>query len=156
MATTAEAPSGLESKLDGILVRHEELGRMMAGASGEAYVALAKEYAEVEEIAGRIEAWRAARGEAAGLEEMLAESGLDAEMRKLVEEELAALEARLPGLEQAVRLALLPKDEADDKSAILEIRAGTGGEEAALFAGDLYRMYQRYAEIGRASCRERV
>jgi peptide chain release factor 1 len=78
---------------------------------------------------------------------MLADPGLDAEMRALAAEELLALEARIPELEQAVKLALLPKDEADDRSAILEIRAGTGGEEAALFAGDLYRMYQRYAEL---------
>jgi peptide chain release factor 1 len=147
LVSSAEAPTGLEAKLDAILARHGELGHMMAGASGEAYVALAKEYAEVEEIARRIEAWRAARREAAGLEEMLADRALDAEMRKLVVDELATLEERLPVLEQAVRLALLPKDEADDKSAILEIRAGTGGEEAALFAGDLYRMYQRYAEL---------
>jgi peptide chain release factor 1 len=147
LVATAEAPSSLEAKLDGILARHEELGRMMAEASGEAYVELAKEYAEVEEISGRIQALRAARAEAAGLEGMLAERGLDAEMRALAEEELAALEERIPALEQAVRVALLPKDEADDKSAILEIRAGTGGEEAALFAGELYRMYQRYAEL---------
>jgi peptide chain release factor 1 len=147
LVAIAEASSGLEAKLDGILARHEELGRMMAEASGEAYVELAKEYAEVEEIAGRIQALRAVRDEAAGLEGMLAERGLDAEMRELAEAELAALEERLPVLEQAVKVALLPKDEADDKSAILEIRAGTGGEEAALFAGDLYRMYQRYAEL---------
>jgi peptide chain release factor 1 len=68
-------------------------------------------------------------------------------MRALAEDELHALERRLPRLERAVKLALLPKDEADDRGAILEIRAGTGGEEAALFAGDLYRMYQRHAEL---------
>ncbi len=145
--STAATTSGLEAKLDGILARHEELGRMMAEASGEAYVELAKEYAEVDELALRVRELRAARGEAAGLEEMLADRALDAEMRKLAEDELAGVEERIPALEQAVRAALLPRDEADDKSAILEIRAGTGGEEAALFAGDLYRMYQRYAEL---------
>jgi peptide chain release factor 1 len=119
----------------------------MASASGEAYVALAKEFADLDELAGGVQALRTARAEAAGLEQMLADPGLDAEMRMLAAEELAALEARIPQLEQAVKLALLPKDEADDRSAILEIRAGTGGEEAALFAGDLYRMYQRYAEL---------
>ena len=77
---------------------------------------------------------------------MVADRGLDAEMRKLAEEELAALEERIPGARAGAPGRLLPKDEADDKSAILEIRAGTGGDEAALFAGDLYRMYQRYAE----------
>jgi peptide chain release factor 1 len=147
LVSSAEASSGLEAKLDGILARHAELGRAMAAASGEAYVELAKEYAEVEELAGRIEALRAARREAAELEEMLAERGLDAEMRKLAEDELRALERRLPDLEHSVKIALLPKDEADARGAILEIRAGTGGEEAALFAGDLYRMYQRYAEL---------
>jgi peptide chain release factor 1 len=144
---TAEPTTGLEAKLDGILARHAELGELMARASGETYVALAKEFADLDELAGSVLALRTARAEAAGLEEMLADPSLDAEMRTLAAEELAALEARIPELEQAVKLALLPKDEADDKSAILEIRAGTGGEEAALFAGDLYRMYQRYAEL---------
>jgi peptide chain release factor 1 len=144
---TAQRTSALEAKLDGILARHDELGHLLASASGEAYGALAREFAELERVRSSIQALRAARAEAAGLAEMLADPGLDAEMRALAEDELAALEARLPALEQAVRVALLPKDEADDKSAILEIRAGTGGEEAALFAGDLYRMYQRYAEL---------
>jgi peptide chain release factor 1 len=144
---TAEPTPGLEAKLDGILARHAELSGLMASASGEAYVALAKEFADLDDLAASVQALRAARAEAAGLEDMLADPGLDAEMRALAEQELEALEARIPDLEQAVKLALLPRDEADDKSAILEIRAGTGGEEAALFAGDLYRMYQRYAEL---------
>ena len=144
---TAQPTSALEAKLDGILARHDELGHLLASASGEAYSALAREFAELERISTSIQALRATRAEAAGLEEMLADLGLDGEMRALALDELATLEARLPELEQAVTVALLPKDEADDKSAILEIRAGTGGEEAALFAGDLYRMYQRYAEL---------
>ncbi len=146
---TAEPTTGLEAKLDGILARHAEVGELMASVSGEAYVALAKEFADLDDLAGKVRALRAARAEVSGLEEMLADSGLDAEMGKLASEELEALESRIPDLEQAVKLALLPRDEADDKSAILEIRAGTGGEEAALFAGDLYRMYQRYAELCR-------
>ncbi len=144
---TAEPTTGLEAKLDGILARHAEVGQLMASASGEAYVALAKEFADLDDLAGSVQALRTARAQAAGLEEMLADPGLDAEMRALAAEELAAFEARIPELEQSVKRALLPRDEADDKSAILEIRAGTGGEEAALFAGDLYRMYQRYAEL---------
>jgi peptide chain release factor 1 len=144
---TGEATTGLEAKLDGILARHAELGRLMTTASGEAYVALAKEFADLDGPAAKVGALRAARAEASGLREMLADPRLDAEMRALALEELGALETRIPTLEQAVKLALLPKDEADDRSAILEIRAGTGGEEAALFAGDLYRMYQRYAEL---------
>jgi peptide chain release factor 1 len=144
---SAHATSGFEAKLDGILARRDELGDLLASASGEGYAALAREFAELEAVAARIQALRARRAEAAGLEEMLADPALDAEMRALAEHELTMLEAGVPELEQAVKLALLPKDEADDKGAIIEIRAGTGGEEAALFAGDLYRMYQRYAEL---------
>jgi peptide chain release factor 1 len=139
--------SHLEARLDGILRRHDELGPLMATASGDAYMALAREFAEIDPIAASIQALRATREEARGLEEMLADSDLDPEMRALAREELEGLEARIPGLEREVKLALLPSDEADAKSAILEIRAGTGGDEAALFAGDLYRMYQRYAEL---------
>ena len=144
---TAPPTSALETRLDAILARRDELGHLLASASGEAYSALAKEFANLARIGSSIQALRATRAEVAGLEEMLADPGLDGEMRALASAEQAALEARLPELEQAVTLALLPKDEADDKSAILEIRAGTGGGEAALFAGDLYRMYQRYAEL---------
>ena len=139
--------ASLETKLDGILRRHDELAQQMAGTSGEAYMALAREFAALDGVAGSIRALRATRQEARGLKEMLADKGLEAEMRTLVRDELEALEARLPELEHEVRLGLLPADEADAKGAILEIRAGTGGEEAALFAGDLYRMYQRYAEL---------
>jgi peptide chain release factor 1 len=136
-----------EAKLDGILARHAELGRAMAEAGGEHYAALAKEYAELEPIAAGIQDWRAAEQEAAGLREMIADPALEWDMRALAEDELRELEQRLPALEHAVKLALLPKDEADARGAILEIRAGTGGEEAALFAGHLYRMYQRHAEL---------
>ncbi|MEM7021724.1 MAG: PCRF domain-containing protein, partial [Pseudomonadota bacterium] len=139
--------ANLEAKLDGILRRHDELAELMATASSDAYMALAKEFAEIDGVAASIQALRATRTEAESLKELLADSELDAEMRALAEEELEGLEVRLPGLEQEVKLALLPKDEADAKDAILEIRAGTGGDEAALFAGDLYRMYQRYAEV---------
>ncbi|HZA67420.1 MAG TPA: peptide chain release factor 1 [Geminicoccaceae bacterium] len=142
-----EAGRGFEAKLDGILARHAELGRTMAAAGGEDYAALAKEYAELEPVAAGIQAWRSAEQEAAGLREMIADPELDPDMHALAEEELHRLERRLPELEHAVKVALLPKDEADARGAILEIRAGTGGEEAALFAGDLYRMYQRYAEL---------
>jgi peptide chain release factor 1 len=144
---SVEPGRGFQAKLDGILARHAELGRTMAEAGGERYALLAKEYAELEPIAGGIREWRAAAQEAAGLKEMLADPGLDREMRALAEDELRQLERRLPELEHAVKVALLPRDEADARGAILEIRAGTGGEEAALFAGDLYRMYQRYAEL---------
>ena len=144
----SQAPNqNFEAKLDGIMARHAELARAMVEASGEGYAPLAKEYAELEPIAAGIEDWRAAVQEAGGLREMIADPALDRDMRALAEDELHALERRLPRLERAVKLALLPKDEADDRGAILEIRAGTGGEEAALFAGNLYRMYQRHAEL---------
>ena len=142
-----EPSRGFEAKLEGILARHAELGRAMAEAGGEDYAALAKEYADLEPIATGIQEWRAARAELTGLKEMLADPDLDRDMRALANEELHELERRLPALERAVKLALLPADEADARGAILEIRAGTGGDEAALFAGDLYRMYQRYAEV---------
>ena len=140
------AASSLESKLDAILARKDELNALMSESSGD-YAALAKEFAEVEPVVAGIEDLRAAEAERAGLEELLADAEDDKEMRALVEADMAAIDARLPGLEEALRLLLLPKDAADDKSAILEIRAGTGGEEAALFAGDLLRMYQRYADL---------
>jgi peptide chain release factor 1 len=143
-----ERASGFEAKLDGILARRDELSHQLSSAAAsEQYAALAREYAELDAIAGGIEALRSARSELRGLEEMLEDAGLDAEMRKLAEDELHQVEHRLPELERQVKLALLPKDEADEKGAILEIRAGTGGDEAALFAGDLYRMYERYAEL---------
>jgi peptide chain release factor 1 len=144
---SVEPSRSFEAKLDGILARHAELGRTMTEAGGERYAALAKEYAELEPIAGGIWEWRTAAEEAAGLKEMIADPEIDREMRALAEDELRQLERRLPALEHAVKVALLPRDEADARGAILEIRAGTGGEEAALFAGDLYRMYQRYAEL---------
>jgi peptide chain release factor 1 len=135
------------AKLDGIVARHAELGRAMAAAGGEDYAPLAKEYAELEPVVAGIRAWRAAAQEAAGLREMITDATLDRDMRALAEDELREVERRLPGLEHALKAALLPSDEADARGAILEIRAGTGGEEAALFAGDLFRMYQRYAEL---------
>jgi peptide chain release factor 1 len=143
----AEAMTSFEQKLEGILARRAELAARMSNAATEDYASLGREYAEVDALAADIEAYHAARNEIAEIEAMLDEPELDAEMRALAEAETKELRDRLPALEQAVRVALLPKDEADEKSAILEIRAGTGGDEAALFAGDLFRMYQRYAEL---------
>jgi len=130
-------------KIFQILQRYEFLEASMAeGLSGDAYVALSKEYSAMQ---GVVEQARAYEETVEGIAE--AEAMLDdPEMRDLATEELDRLRAALPGLEQAMRIALIPKDEADEKSAILEIRPGTGGDEAALFAGDLFRMYQRYAE----------
>ncbi len=136
-----------QDKLDLILRRHEEISARLAEApEASVYVALSRELAGLEEVAKAIRAFRTQAEEIAGLEAMLADPATEAEMRGLAEDELRAAQERLAELEQNLKLALLPKDAADEKSAILEIRAGTGGDEAALFAGDLFRMYQRYAE----------
>ncbi|MCE3250302.1 MAG: prfA, partial [Geminicoccaceae bacterium] len=95
---SAHATSGFEAKLDGILARRDELGHLLASASGEGYATLAREFAELETVAGTIRALRARLAEAAGLEEMLADPALDAEMRALAEGELATLEAGVPEL----------------------------------------------------------
>jgi len=116
--------------------------RLADGASGGDIAALGREHAELVPVVERIAAWEALRAEIAETETMQR----DAEMRALAEEELPRLRARLEAEEAALMRALLPRDRDDDRSAILEIRAGTGGEEAALFAADLFRMYQRYAE----------
>ncbi len=134
-------------KLDLILRRHEEIGHRLAeGVESSAFSALSRELAELEPVARAIRAFRALEAEIADLEKMAADPRTDAEMRALAEEELPGLKERRAQAEHDLRLALLPRDAADEKGAILEIRAGTGGDEAALFAGDLFRMYQRYAE----------
>lgn len=130
-------------KLDQIRARFEFLeARMAEGAGGGELAALGREYAELRPVVEAIERYRALLAERDEVGRLRA----DPEMRELAEEEAARIEGELPEAERAVQLALLPKDAADDRSAILEIRAGTGGEEAALFAADLARMYQRLAE----------
>ena len=135
-------------KLDLILRRHDEVSaKLSQGADGPTFVALSRELAETEDLVAAIRAFRSQEGEVEGLRGMLADPSIDPEMRSLAEEELTTSEQSLAELEQSIRFALLPKDAADEKGAILEVRAGTGGDEAALFAGDLFRMYQRYAEL---------
>ncbi|RMH43751.1 MAG: peptide chain release factor 1 [Alphaproteobacteria bacterium] len=130
-------------KLAAIHERFEYLEAKMAeGGANADFAQLAREYAELKPVVEQAAAYRATLDAIADAEAMLA----DPEMRALAEEELAELRARLPEQERALRLALLPRDAADERAAILEIRPGTGGEEAALFAADLRRMYQRYAE----------
>ncbi|MDR6759659.1 peptide chain release factor 1 [Mycoplana sp. BE70] len=119
--------------------------RMSAGPDSETYVRLASEYSELQPVVTKIREFQKAESEIADLEAMLADKGTDREMRDLAEMELPDLKARMETLEQDMQILLLPKDAADEKSAILEIRAGTGGSEAALFAGDLFRMYERFA-----------
>jgi peptide chain release factor 1 len=133
-------------KLDLIRRRAAEVeARLNAGPPAEEIVKLAREQAELAPLVAAITELGAAEAEARDLEALLADSSTDAEMRALAESEAPVLAERIAGLEHRLRVALLPKDAADDGGVILEIRAGTGGDEAALFAGDLYRMYQRYA-----------
>ena len=133
----------LEQKLDRILARAEELRFMLSGTlAGEAFVKASKELAELEPIEDRVATLRAAEKGMAEAEAMLA----DPELKDLAEAEYHDLKAQLPELEMAVRLALLPKDEADERSAILEIRPAAGGDEAGLFAAELFAAYQKYAQ----------
>ncbi len=128
-----------------MLDRYREVeARMGAASDGAEIVRLSKEHAELKPVAEAVQTLERARAELPELEEMAAAG--DAEMAGLAREELAALKERLPGLEREVALLLAPKDRDENASAILEVRAGTGGDEAALFAGDLFRMYQRYAQ----------
>ncbi|WP_142781061.1 peptide chain release factor 1 [Agrobacterium sp. T29] len=119
--------------------------RMSAGPAADVYVKLASEYSELEPVVKKIRDYEKAVSEAADLEAMLADKSTDKDMRDLAEMELPDVEVRIGELEKDMQVLLLPKDAADEKSAILEIRAGTGGSEAALFAGDLFRMYERFA-----------
>ena len=132
-----------EDRLDQIARRFEFLeAQLNAGAASDQIARISREYAELKPVVEQIARWRLARTGLAEAQAMLA----DPEMRELAEDELARLRAELPELEQALRIALLPKDAADARPAIIEIRPGTGGDEAALFAGDLLSMYRRHAE----------
>ena len=134
-------------KLDLILRRHEEISaRLAEGVSGAEFATLSRELSDLSDVVEAIREWRKGSDDLAGIEAMLGDSALDPDMRALAAEEKQEAQARVAGLEQKIRIALLPKDAADEGGAILEVRAGTGGDEAALFAGDLFRMYQRYAE----------
>ncbi len=126
-----------------IIERFEFLeARMGEGLGGDEFVAVSREYAELRPVVEVVQTYQGLVSEIEGAEAMLA----DPEMKELAEMELPDLRERMPVAEQAVKLALIPKDAADSKPALLEIRPGTGGDEAALFAGDLLRMYQKYAE----------
>jgi peptide chain release factor 1 len=137
-----------QDKLDLILRRYDEIGEKLAGgADGQAFVALSRERATLDDVVEAIRAYRAAERETDELAVMLADASLDKEMRALAEAEANEARERLEKAEKTLQLALLPKDEADEKGVILEVRAGTGGDEAALFAGDLFRAYQKYAAL---------
>lgn len=132
-----------EDRLHQITRRFEFLeAQLNAGAEPARIAAISREYAELKPVVEEIAEWRVARDGIAEARAMLA----DPEMRELAEDELARLTRALPDLEQRLRIALLPRDAADARPAIIEIRPGTGGDEAALFAGDLLAMYRRHAE----------
>jgi peptide chain release factor 1 len=134
----------LEQKLDRILSRAEELRFMLSGTlSGETYVKASRELAELEPIEERVLLLRDAQKAQAEAESLL----VDPEMKGLAETELEELRCVVPELEMAVRLALLPKDEMDERAAILEIRPAAGGDEAGLFAAELFAAYQKYAAL---------
>ena len=139
----------LEHKLDGLLAKHDELQNLLAtqsGMGGQEYARLSKEFTELNEIVRVVKIYREVQSEIQNLILLLDEDISDSEVKALAEEELRELKQQLPSLKHDVQLQLLPKDSVDKKNAILEIRAGTGGEEAALFAANLFRMYQRFSE----------
>ena len=136
--TTAMIP---EDRLEQISQRFQYLEAAMADGTGD-IAELAREYSELRPVVEQITIWRGVRDDLAEAEALLS----DPDMKELAEEELPVLRARLPEIEKALQVALLPKDAADARPAMLEIRPGTGGDEAALFAADLLRMYQRYAD----------
>ena len=134
----------LSSKFDRIVLRAEELSSdLSSGLSGEAFSRASRELSELDPVVTRIGEWRAAEAEAREAEQMLA----DPEMRQMAEEELRGLRDRIPKLAREIQLALLPRDEADERSAILEIRPAAGGDEAGLFAAELFAAYQKYAGL---------
>ena len=133
----------LDSHLDTILRRHQELAHKLE-QGGADYADASREYAELEPLAARIEAYRGQKKEVADLEAMLADP--DPDLREIAAAEIDGARAALEAMGRDIQIALLPKDAADESNVILELRAGTGGDEAALFAGDLFRMYTKYAE----------
>ncbi len=139
----------LDEKLNQIVSRHQELSDLLASSETvepAERVQMSKEFAELGPVVASIEELRKKQTEAQDLAELVAEPGGDKDVKSLAQEEFENLTKSIPTLERNVQILLLPKDVADNKNAILEIRAGTGGEEAALFASDLLRMYQRYAD----------
>jgi peptide chain release factor 1 len=135
-----------DQKLNALVARHAALEHdLAASVPPDVYVKLSREFAELAPVVEAVKSYRAAQTELDGVTSLLDDPATDAEMRSIAEAEKPQLEARRAALEQELRLALLPKDAMDERNVILEIRAGTGGDEAALFAGDLFRMYERYA-----------
>src|SRR3984893_10682982 len=135
-----------QAKLDALVVRHAAIEADLAGQPDrQTYVKLSREFAELGPLVDTVKAYRATSDEIAGLDALLGDSTTDPEMGELVAQERPTLIAKRDRLEQQIKLALIPKDDLEERDVVLEIRAGTGGDEAARFAGDLFRMYERYA-----------
>jgi peptide chain release factor 1 len=141
----------ITAKLDQVVARHSELQAMLSRGDLDSsrFTQASKEYAELTPLVEAVQELRRCEVGIADAEEMLKDAASDPDLRAMAEEEMTLLRERQPGLEHKVRVMLLPKDEADERNAILEVRGGTGGDEAALFAADLFRMYQRYADLHR-------
>lgn len=138
----------LAAKLDKVITRYHELRDILAKSEmsdPKEFGRLSKEYSDMTPVVEAIEEVRKTEREIEDLEAMIADKDMDAEMREFAKQELEQLKEKLPHQEHQIKILLLPKDEADERNAILEVRAGTGGEEAGLFAADLFRMYQRFA-----------
>ncbi len=140
-------PTISDERIAAIEARRDEVQTALSAGDvpRELFVALSKEYSDLEPVAKSAAELRRLRAEQVAIETLLADP--DPDVRAMADEEAAELRAAIPGAERELALHLLPKDAADERAAMLEIRAGTGGDEAALFAGDLFRMYQRYAEL---------
>src|SRR5262249_39835117 len=133
-------------KLDLLLARHAaveaDLARQMPA---ETFVKLSREFAELNPLIEKVKAYRSVAAELADLEALIADPSTETEMKSIAHAERPQLETKRAALEEEIRVALLPKDAMDERNVIIEIRAGTGGDEASLFAGDLFRMYERFA-----------
>ena len=137
-----------KDKLERLVERWETIqAELNSGVAQAVYARLTKEFADLDPVVASIRALQSAEREAADLAQLVNDGAADREMAAMAREELEGLKPRIGELEQNLRIALLPKDAADERSAILEVRAGTGGDEAALFAADLFRMYTRYADL---------
>ena len=135
-----------QTKLDALVARYAAIETDLAGQPDrQTYVKLSREFSELGPLVDTVKAYRATIDEIAGLDALLGDATTDAEMRELAAQERPTLVARRDRLEQQIKVALIPKDAMDERNVVLEIRAGTGGDEAARFAGDLFRMYERYA-----------
>ncbi len=137
-----------DEKINSLVARADDIMAQMAdNPDPETYVKLSKEFSDLEPVVNNIRELKASQNEFADLAELLADGDTDAEMKEMAEAEMPELREKIDALTADIQVQLLPKDIADKKNAIVEVRAGTGGDEAALFAGDLFRMYERYAAI---------